>query len=209
MGQAALNLPMTPDEFLVWDESQTVKHEFVGGEVFAMAGAGKAHVALSLNTAMALRQHLRGTPCRTTIVDTKLHVAAVGAFFYPDVMVTCSASDAQDPAVVREPVLLVEVLSPGTAAFDRGGKFLIYRMLTSLREFVIIDPFNRRCDVFRKGTDAAGLWVLHPFDQTQDVRLESVDMNLTAEALWDEVPIVEGKPEIEQQRDLAQRRETS
>lgn len=92
MGQAALELPMSAADFLAWDATQTVKHEYVRGEVFAMAGAGEAHVTLGLNVAMALRQHLHGSPCRTFITDMKLRVEAADAFYYPDVMVTCSGS---------------------------------------------------------------------------------------------------------------------
>ena len=197
MGHAALNLPMTAAEFLAWEETQTVKHEFVRGEVFAMAGAGKAHVALTLNAAMALRVHLRGSPCRTYMADTKLRVEAADMYFYPDVLVTCSATDAADPAIVREPVLLVEVLSPTTAAYDRGDKFATYRQLPTLREYVLIDPQSRRCDVFRLQGD--GLWVLHPFEAGQDLRLASVDLDLPAAALWDEVPAVSASktPDVE------------
>jgi hypothetical protein len=65
MGHAAVQLPMSASEFLAWDATQTIKREFVRGEVFAMAGASEAHATLSLNVAMALRQHLSGTPCRT------------------------------------------------------------------------------------------------------------------------------------------------
>jgi Uma2 family endonuclease len=129
MGEAALQLPMSAADFLDWEATQTVKHEFVRGEVFAMAGAGKAHVAVSLNVAMALRQHLRGSPCSTFIADTKLRVETADVYYYPDVMVTCSAADAADPMTVREPVLVVEVLSPSTAAHDRGDKFATCRLL--------------------------------------------------------------------------------
>ena len=149
MGQAALNLRMTAAQFLAWEETQAVKHEFVRGEVVAMAGAGKAHVALTLNAAMALRQHLRGTPCLTYMADTNLRVEAADLYFYPDVLVTCSTDDAADPAIVREPILLVEVQSPTSAAYDRGDKFAAHRQLASLCEFVLIDPRSRRCDVFR------------------------------------------------------------
>ena len=189
MGHAALNLSMTAEEFLIWDATQTIKHEFVDGEVFAMAGADKAHVALSLNVAMALRQHLRGSACRTYMADTKVQVQVEGAnrFFYPDVLVSCSAADAADPAIVREPSLLVQVLSPSTAAYDRGDKFVAYRKLGSLREYVLIDSRSRRCDVYRLGPD--GLWVLHPFEPGQDVRLDSVALDITAADLWDEVPV--------------------
>lgn len=186
MGNVATRLRMSAQDFLAWDETQTVRHEFVAGEVFAMAGAGEAHVTAALNVAMRLRQHLAGTPCRTFITDMKLRVDAADAVFYPDVMVTCSAADAADPLVKREPVLLVEVLSPATAAYDRGDKFAAYRKLPSLREYLLVDTDSRRCDLYRKGAD--GLWVLHPFEPGQAVTLASVELELGAAALWDEVP---------------------
>ena len=197
MGHAALNLPMTAEEFLVWDDSQTIKHEFIRGEVYemgrpgetqAMAGAGEAQVVVTGNMFVALRQHLKGSPCRCYFVDMKLRVEAADAYFYPDLMVTCSAADDQDLLIKREPVLLVEVLSPSTAAYDMGKKFAAYRQLPSLREYVLIDPHSRRCDVYRAGAD--GLWVLHPFEPEEDLRLASVELVVACADLWDEVPVV-------------------
>ena len=107
-------------------------------------------------------------------------------------LVTCSAADAADRAIVREPVLLVEVLSLSTAGYDRGDKFVAYRQLPSLREYVLIDPQSRRCDVFRLRDD--GLWVLHPFEAGQDLQLASVELDLPAAVLWDEVPVVAAEP---------------
>jgi Uma2 family endonuclease len=187
MGQAGLPLPMSAAEFLAWDATQTVKHEFVRGEVFAMAGAGEAHVTAAGNVYAALRLHLKGSPCRTFITDMKLRVDAADAFFYPDVMVTCAAADAGEAMLKREPVLLVEVLSPSTAAYDRGAKFAAYRQIPTLREYLLIDPDTRRCDLYRLGAD--GLWVLHPFEPGQAVRLASVDLEIPAATLWDEVPL--------------------
>lgn len=186
MAHAAVAHRMTAADFLAWDQRQTVRHEFVAGEVFAMAGAGEAHVTACGNVYRALRQHLHGTPCRTFITDMKLHAQAHDAFFYPDVFVTCSAGDARDPLVKREPTLIVEVLSPATAAYDRGDKFAAYRSLSSLREYLLVDPSSRRCDLYRKGDD--GLWVLHPHEPGHDVPLASVELVLAAAALWDEVP---------------------
>ena len=183
MGYAAPKTPMTHQEFLAWDARETLRHEFVRGNVFAMAGAEERHVMVTGNVYVALRAHLRGTPCRTFITDMKLRVEAVDAYFYPGVMVTCS--DAADPRVKREPTLVVEVLSPGTAAYDRGAKFAAYRALPSLLELLLVDPDTRRSDLYRKGAD--GLWVLHPFEPGQDVRLQSVDLALSPQALWDEV----------------------
>ena len=189
MGQAALNLPLSAADFLAWDATQTTRHEFVRGEVFAMAGAGERHVTVALNVAMALRQHLAGTPCRTFITDMKLRVEAADAFFYPDVMVTCSPRDAEQSHVKSEPVLLVEVLSPATAAFDRGDKFAAYRSLASLREVLLVDPDLRRCDLFRRqAVDGGEAWVLHPTAPGEGVELVSVGLAVTADALWAEVP---------------------
>lgn len=186
MGNAAPRMAFTAADFLAWEATQPVRHEFIGGEVFAMAGAGEAHVTVAGNLYIALRQHLAGSPCRTFIADMKLRVEAADAFFYPDVMVTCSAADAADPLVKREPLLVVEVLSPATAAYDRGDKFASYRRLASLKEYLLVDTDTRRCDLYRKGDD--GLWVLHPSEPGQGVAIGSLALTLSAEALWAELP---------------------
>jgi Uma2 family endonuclease len=184
---------MTAEEFLAWEAGQTERHDFVNGEVFAMAGAEDRHVTACLNVAMALRQHLAGTPCRTFMADMKVEAAAGRSFFYPDVVVTCSDADRQRPLVKREPVLIVEVLSPSTAAYDRGEKFVHYRQIASLKELAFVDLDTRRTDVYRKGAD--GLWVLHPFDAGEEVSLASVDVQIGAAALFadiDEPPAASG-----------------
>ncbi len=186
MGLPAELTAMTAADFLAWDATQTVRHEFIAGEVFAMAGAGEGHVTAALNVAMQLRAHLAGTPCRVFITDMKLRVDAADAYFYPDVMVTCSAADAAQALVKREPLLVVEVLSPATAAYDRGDKFAAYRRLDSLREYLLVDADGRRCDLYRKGDD--GLWVLHPTEAGQGVALASVGLDIGAAALWAEMP---------------------
>lgn len=188
MGHAALQHRMTAQEFLAWDEHGTLRREFVRGEVFAMAGAEEAHVTLTGNVYTALRAHLRGSPCRTFMVDMKLRVEAADCFFYPDVLVTCSEVDRDQPKIKRDPLLVVEVLSPGTAAYDRGDKFADYRLLPNLREYLLVDPATRRCDLYRKGDD--GLWVLHPFANGETLQLASVDLRLPAETLWEDVPLV-------------------
>ena len=182
VGYALEERRMTADEFLAWDADQTVRHEFVRGEVFAMAGGEDRHYSVALNLAVALHQHLRGSPCRVYGSDVKLRVEAADCFFYPDLMVTCSPADAADRLVKREPVLVVEVLSPSTAAFDRGEKFAAYRQLPSLAEFLLVDIDARRCELFRKGAD--GLWVLHPTQGEEPLHLACVGLTVGAETLW-------------------------
>jgi Uma2 family endonuclease len=119
------------------------------------------------------------------MADMKLRPQTRDDFFYPDVFVTCAESDRADPLVKREPRLIVEVLSPSTAAYDRGEKFARYRAAGSLQEMVFIDLDTRRVDVHRRGAD--GLFVLHPFEAGQDVELTSVGVTITDAQLWAEI----------------------
>lgn len=189
MGYAAQRLVMSPAEFLAWELEQPGRHEFVDGEVFAMAGADDRHVTASGNMYMALRRHLMGSPCRTYMSDMRVNVAASGSYFYPDVVVTCSAADKWNKRVKSEPTLVVEVLSPSTEAFDRGLKFAQYRSLPSLREYVVVDVDTRVVEVYRVNAD--GLWVLHTFTKGAAVQLASVALDLPADQLFAEVDPIE------------------
>ena len=185
MGQAAHQPVMTGTDYLAWEATQLDRHEFVGAEVFAMAGAEDRHVTVCGNAYIALRQHLSGSPYRTYMTDMRLSVATLGSYFYPDILVTCSANDRASSLVKSEPKLIVEVLSPSTAAYDRGLKFSHYRSLPSLQEYALIDLDTRCTDCYRLGTD--GLWVLHPFNSGQTVQLASVALDITAVQLFAEI----------------------
>ena len=186
MGRAAQTAIFSAADYLAWEAAQPERHEYIEGEVFAMAGAEDRHVTVAGNLYIALRQHLSGSPCRTYMSDMRLHVAAANSYFYPDVLVTCSALDQASAMVKTEPKLIAEVLSPTTAAYDRGLKFGHYRTLPSLEEYLMVDLDTRATDCYRKGTD--GLWVLHPFVRGEAVALASVALTLTAAQLFAEVP---------------------
>ena len=188
MGHAEQKAAFSAADYLAWEAAQLDRHEYIDGEVFAMAGAEDRHVTVAGNLYIALRQHLAGSPCRTFMSDMRLHVATANSYFYPDVLVTCSALDLASPLVKTEPKLIAEVLSPSTAAYDRGVKFSHYRSLASLQEYVLIDLDSRSTDCYRKGAD--GLWVLHPFARGEPVSLASVALELTAAQLFAEVPEV-------------------
>ena len=182
MGQAASKLSLDAAAFLAWDATQDLRHEYFDGEVFAMAGVEDRHATVVGNIYMALRPQLRGSPCRIYTTDVKLRVEAANCYFYPDVMVTRGAADAASRLIKREAVFVAEVLSPGTAAFDRGAKFAAYRKLESLREYLLIDIDAEAADLYRKGAD--GLWVLHPLVMGGSFRLASVDVELVAADLF-------------------------
>ena len=180
--------------YLAWEAEQSTKHEYHDGEVFAMAGASDAHVTVAGNVYMALRNHLRGSPCSVFISDMKLRVEEDNAFFYPDVFVTCAESDRGQSHSKSAPVLVVEVLSPATSAYDRGAKFAAYRKLPTLREYALIDPERMSLDLFRREGDSKR-WVLHPIEAGGHVEWASVGLQVPLEALYEDVPMTTTGPQ--------------
>ena len=189
MGLPLPNPLMSAAEFLAWDETQTLRREFVRGEVFAMAGGEDRNNTVAGNLYVALRAHLGGSSCRAYMGDVKLRVEASDCYFYPDVMVTCSAADAASRLIKREAVLVVEVLSPSTSAYDRGDKFADYRALPTLREYLLVDVDKQRCDLYRLGAD--GLWVLHPTQGDEPLVLVSVGLTVAPAVLWADLEPIE------------------
>ena len=161
MKNQALQTRFDAEAYLDWEERQTEKHDYIAGEVFAMAGARREHVVVSLNLAAAFKQRLRGGPCQAYVADLKVRVVAVDAFFYPDVVVSCDARDHAASQFIEHPSLIVEVLSESTESFDRGQKFAAYRTLPSLREYVLVDLASRRVETFRRTAENG--WLLHDY----------------------------------------------
>ncbi len=183
--QTAEHLRFSAEDYLAWEESQAEKHEFVAGEVFAMTGARQDHVVVSLNIASALKQRLRGKPCRSYMADMKLKVEAADAFFYPDVMVSCQPGDLKNQQFISHPSLVVEVLSDSTADYDRGGKFVAYRKLESLQEYLIVDIDNRRLECFRRTIEND--WLLHDYVGEADCELSSLGIRLPMAEIFEDI----------------------
>lgn len=165
---------MTASEFLAWERGQTNKHEFVEGDVFAMAGATREHVRTVLNLSALLDAALRGRPCDVLAMDMKLRIDP-NRYFYPDVLVTCSERDRRGSDVVEEPTVVIEVLSASTAAYDRGDKFWAYQQVPSLQEYVLVDADRRRVEVYRR--DAAR-WSYELLSPSQPLHLKSLGIDL-------------------------------
>jgi Uma2 family endonuclease len=178
---------ISAEDYLEGETHSPIKHEYLAGEVFAMAGAGEAHVTVALNLATLLRAHVRGGPCRVYMSDMKVRVEQADAYYYPDVFVTCAESDRAEDQVKHHPTLVVEVLSKSTAAFDRGAKFAHYRQLDSLREYVLIEPEHRAVDVFRRNPE--GNWVLYAFTGDEELQLASLDFRCPLAAVYEDVEL--------------------
>jgi Uma2 family endonuclease len=185
MGHPAKIAEFSTQDYLVWENARPDKNEFLGGEVFAMVGATRKHVTVALNIATLLSVHLRGSSCRAYVSDMKLRIEAADAFFYPDVLVTCDAKDHQAEIYMISAVLIVEILSPSTEAYDRGEKFAAYRKVPTLREYLLIDPESRRVEIYRVGTE--GQWVLTEVTRDGTLSLTSVDLQVPVKQLFENV----------------------
>lgn len=140
---------MSPEQYLEFEESSPVRHEFVDGEIFAMSGVTLRHNIIVDNLHPLIREHLKRTPCRSFTTGVKVKVEETNSFYYPDIMVSCTPADTAS-YYLESPLFIVEVTSPSTAAIDRREKRNAYQQLKSLKEYVIVHQAQRRVELFRK-----------------------------------------------------------
>jgi Uma2 family endonuclease len=177
-------------EYFAQEEQAEDRSEFYEGEIFAMAGGTANHNLITINVTASLRDALRNKPCKAFMADMRLLVKRRQLYTYPDVMVICGplqyAPGRND--TVTNPVLIVEVLSPSTEAYDRGKKFEFYRTIDSLKEYVLAD--QSRLYVERHRPLGLGRWEMTAFTAPEDMlALESVDVELTLAAVYDGVEL--------------------
>jgi Uma2 family endonuclease len=165
------NLYMTVDEYLASEELASVRHEYVDGQVFAMTGATRRHNIIAGNIHSLLRAHIKGGPCRVYISDVKVRVETANCFYYPDVMVSCDRFDAKS-VFTGNPTLLVEVLSPSTSSIDRREKLTAYKLIASLKEYVIVHQKTKRVQIYRK--DSSELWHVSDVTAGEDFIITSI-----------------------------------
>ncbi|MDV2993942.1 MAG: hypothetical protein N4J56_003596 [Chroococcidiopsis sp. SAG 2025] len=184
---------ISPQEYLEWEPMQQLRHEYIDGEVFAMTGGTKPHNRIALNLVTALDSHLAQSSCEVYISDVKVQVATANSYYYPDVVVTCDPRDRESNSIIQHPCLIVEVLSPSTEAYDRGGKFARYRQLETLQEYILIDSEQIGVDCFRRNEQ--GLWVLYPYATEDTITLASVGLSIPVAALYRQVKFETNKAE--------------
>jgi Uma2 family endonuclease len=135
---------MSVEEYLEFERNSPVKHEYVGGRVYAMVGVSRRHSRISGNISRKLADAAEGGPCRVHQSDMKVQTPD-DLFYYPDVIVAFEP-EPEDPYVEDEPCLLVEVLSPNTEATDRREKLISYRKLPNLRAYLIVEQDEARVE---------------------------------------------------------------
>lgn len=175
---------LTPEEYLALEETSEVRHEYIDGEIYAMAGGTQAHNLISLNLAVLLRNYLKNSICRTFMSDMKVQLQNQRKFFYPDLLVCCDGNKDLTRNCVTEPTIIIEVLSPSTEAFDRGEKFHFYRTIPSLKEYLLVSSQHHSVDCLRRGE--GDLWVLQSYQGLDAVlRLQSLHIELALADIYE------------------------
>ena len=176
---------MSVEDYLAAEERSKARHEYLGGSLYAMAGASDEHIALSMNLAFALRHHLQDSPCRVEMSDGKVRLRLAGeeVFYYPDVMVVCDPRD-RDRYFKRFPKVVIEVLSESTEAIDRREKLLSYRQIETLEDYVLVaqDKMEVTGFALANGWQPA---ILRRPDEV--LRLASLDFSISLRAIYDRV----------------------
>lgn len=179
---------VTPEEYLLQERKAEFRSEYFRGEMFAMAGASANHNLIVLNAGSNLREQLKKKPCRVYPSDLKLRIEATGLYTYPDLSIVCGdpqlESDSGD--VLLNPVVLVEVLSDSTEAYDRGKKFEHYRTIPSLKHYVLISQDRHSIDCFSHQAD--GSWNLMSCQGLDGkISLDAIACELLAVEVYDKV----------------------
>ncbi len=178
-------LLMTYEEYLSWEQTQEMRHEFWDGEVIAMAGGTRDHNRVSLNFSKILDDALVDRPCEVYIADVKVQIQPKRKYFYPDVVVTCDERDRNDGLVVAFPCLIIEVLSPSTEGFDRGFKFSQYRKFETLQEYVLVQVDQPIVEVFQRNEQ--GQWVFFEYGIGDHIFLKSVNVEIAVSDLYRQI----------------------
>ena len=190
---ASLKSPgFTPQEYFDWEELQQERYEYFDGDVYAMAGGTLTHARIGVNITTLLQSHTLGNGCITYNSDAKVGISEKGPFTYPDVSVSCDDRDRTAQQFIQFPCLIVEVLSPSTEAYDRGGKFKLYRRLTSLQEYALVSSETQSVEIFRRRL--ADIWEFTAYGEGDRVILESIGLTVDVEVFYQNVILVKIPP---------------
>jgi Uma2 family endonuclease len=187
MQAAAQNDFVRAEDYLAAEETSEVRHEYLGGLVYAMAGETTTHNQIAGNLYLAARQRLKGKPCRVFMSDIRVNFDLRNDqyFYYPDIVVTCDKRDTH-PRFVRYPKLIIEVLSESTERVDRREKFFAYTSIASLEEYVLVAQAPCEVTIFRRGNN----WKAEKVSGMKGkIALESLKASVSLAAIYEGVSV--------------------
>jgi Uma2 family endonuclease len=187
MSSVLKQIHYTAEEYLALERSAPYKSEFHDGQIYAMTGASREHNLITVNIAGELRNQLKKRPCEAYMNDMRVKAADARSYHYPDIVVLCGTPQFEDEQVdtLLNPTVLIEVLSPSTEAYDRGGKFAHYRKIVTLREYLLVTQDQPSIERYLRQGDG---WILtEAVGLEASVPLESIDCVLSLREVYDKV----------------------
>lgn len=191
MGLPKLKPKISVKDYLEGEKISEIKHEYIDGEVYAMAGTSKSHNRIIGNLYKKLIGHLQESGCDTFFVDIKVRVAKLNRFYYPDLVVVCE-KDAEDEYYAVKPKMIIEILSPSTSLTDRREKMFAYKEIESLQEYVLIEQNRMYAEIYRR-RETGDLWDWIEFDRSEDVEFASVDFKMPMTEIYEGVRLQDVK----------------
>ena len=177
------NLPnLTPEEYFAWEEKQLKKHELINGQVYAVSGGSVNHGRLAIRLTTMFDHHLENSSCIAGNSDIKINIVATQNYTYPDVSVTCDDRDKTTTQFITYPCLIVEVLSTSTEAYDRSGKFRLYRKNPNLQDYLLVSSTAVEIDLYHK--NKAGDWLIINYQAGDTIELKSINLNFAIEQIY-------------------------
>lgn len=185
MGEAAVKLRMTAEEYLAFERASDEKHEFADGEIFAMSGGKGPHANVAANIIGAFTVAFVRRSCRVFTSDMRVHIPVTDRFVYPDASVVCGRPQYRDEQIdtLLNPRIIVEVLSPSSEAYDRGDKFTNYRTLPSLKHYILAAQDKPFLEVYTRQEEGGG-WMLHEYRAGQQFTLESPECTIEVDQVY-------------------------
>lgn len=177
----AENLKIAADEYLAGEMQAELKHELIGGEVYAMAGASRNHNIITLNAAFEFKAQLKGKPCIPFSSDMKVH--ADGDYYYPDISVVCENDKRDTDYVIHAPSVIVEVLSRTTRKLDHGTKLNNYQKLPSLQYYLLVEQDICEVSLYSR----ANGWVPEFFYLGDSIELPAIGVVLSVTDIYDRI----------------------
>jgi Uma2 family endonuclease len=176
------NHAFTPEEYFSWEAQQLEKHEYIDGQVYVMSGGSKNHSLIAVRLITLFATHLEGNSCETVNSDLKVNIVGTNNYTYPDVSVTCDDRDKTTTQYITYPCLITEVLSDSTEAYDRGGKFRMYRNNPVLQDYLLVSSTSIEMDLYQK--NEAGDWIILNYQEGDTVKLKSINFSFPIEQVY-------------------------
>jgi len=173
------SIRLTAEQYLFAERQSDTKSEYFDGEIFPMAVASREHNQISANLVRVLGNQLLDRPCSVYSSDMKVRIDKARKYTYPDLVIACQTERFEDEHrdVLLNPVVILEILSDSTEAYDRGRKFLHYQLLDSLAVYLLVSQDTPRIEMFTRREDGTWLYAeFHGLDAV--VEIESIGCNL-------------------------------